>query len=92
VQRSDEVRKIQSHEDAIKLIRIIVLLVIMEQVSKPTWNKVNKLSEQELDKLADIMDVGFLNDDLDRDEKVLVLTTESESKILKALKQLKASE
>jgi hypothetical protein len=64
----------------------------MEQVSKPTWNKVNKLSEQELDKLADLMDVGFLNDDLDKDEKVLVLTTESESKILKALKQLKASD
>ncbi|MCK5449379.1 hypothetical protein KAI32_00780 [Candidatus Pacearchaeota archaeon] len=64
----------------------------MEQVSKLTWNKVNKLSEQELDKLADLMDVGFLQDDLDREEKVLILTTESESKILKALKQLKASE
>ena len=63
----------------------------MEQVSKPTWNKVNNLSEQELDKLADLMGVGFLNDDLDREEKVLVLTTEPESKILKALKQLKAS-
>ena len=92
MQCSDEVRKIQSQSDAVKLIRIIVLLVIMEQVSKPTWNKVNKLSEQELDKLADLMDVGFLNDDLDKDEKVLVLTTESESKILKALKQLKASD
>ncbi len=64
----------------------------MEQVSKPTWNKVNKLSEQELDKLAELMGVGFLQDDLDREEKVLVLTTEPESKILRALKQLKASE
>ena len=64
----------------------------MEQVSKPTWNKVNKLSEQELDKLAELMGVGFLQDDLDREEKVLVLTTDPESKILKALKKLKASE
>ena len=52
----------------------------------------NKLSEQELDKLAELMGVGFLQDDLDREEKVLVLTTEPESKILRALKQLKASE
>jgi len=64
----------------------------MTQVSKPTGDKVNKLSEQERDKLADLMDVGFLQDDLDRDEKVLVLTTEPESIIIKALKQLKVSE
>ena len=57
--------------------------------SKRTRNKVYKLSKKELCRLADLMDVGFLNDDLDKDDMALVLTTEPESKILKALKQLK---
>lgn len=46
----------------------------MKQISKETWGKVNKLSEQELDKLADLMDVGFLNHDLEKDEKAFILT------------------
>lgn len=61
----------------------------MKQVSKSIWNKLNKLSKQELNKLADLMGIGFLNTDLDKDEKVIVLITESESKILNALKSLK---
>tara|TARA_Y100000034_G_C6896283_1_gene413302 strand:- start:274 stop:471 length:198 start_codon:yes stop_codon:yes gene_type:complete len=60
----------------------------MTQVSKLTWNKVNKLSEKELDKLAELIGVGFLQDDLDRDDKVLVLTTEPESNILEGLEKL----
>jgi len=60
----------------------------MPQISKNTQNKVNNLSEKDLDKLADLMGIRFLQDDLDRDEKVLVLTTESESKILNALKKI----
>jgi hypothetical protein len=58
-------------------------------VSKQTWNKVNSLSEKELDELAGAMDVGFLNDDLDRDEKVLILATEPEERVLKGLEQLR---
>mgnify|MGYP001586918975 CR=1 len=60
----------------------------MERVSRSTWDKVNGLSEQELDKLADLMGLGFLQEDLERDDKVLILTTEPEAGILKALKQL----
>jgi hypothetical protein len=68
----------------------------MSQVSKSTWDKLNRLSEEQLDKLADMVGVG-MNDridgpPLDKDEKVLILSTEPESRILKALKQLKASE
>ena len=44
----------------------------MLQVSKPTWNKLNKLSNKQLDKLFDIMGVG-INNPLDKDEKVLIL-------------------
>lgn len=49
----------------------------------------NSLSEKELDELAGAMDVGFLNDDLDRDEKVLILATEPEERVLKGLEQLR---
>ena len=64
----------------------------MSLISKQTWNRINKLSEKKLDKLAEIIDIGFLQDDLDREEKVMILTiTEQSSELLKALKQLKAS-
>lgn len=63
----------------------------MEQISKSTLDKLNKLTESRLRKLADLMGVGFLNnpDDLDKDEIIMVLSTESESKILSAFKKLK---
>ena len=62
-------------------------------ISKETWNKLNNLSREELFKLADLAGIGFLNHktELDKDELVMVLQTEPESKILKALQKLKAS-
>ncbi len=60
----------------------------MAQASNLTWKKVSKLSEQELDRLADLMGVSFLQDDLDKEEKVFILMTESEPKVLKALEEL----
>ncbi len=63
----------------------------MKQVSKSTLEKLNKLTESQLRKLADLMEIGFLNnpDDLDKDEIILILQTEQEAKILTALKKLK---
>lgn len=62
----------------------------MAFVSRPTWKKLNKLSEKQLLQLAKLMGVGFLNDDNDRDELVLMLSVaESESKVKAALQELK---
>ena len=50
------------------------------------------LSILNLDKLADLMGVGMNSTNgkpLDKEEKVMILSTESKSKILKALKELK---
>ena len=62
----------------------------MAFVSRPTWKKLNKLSEKQLLQLVKLMGVGFLNDDNDRDELVLMLSVaESESKVKAALQELK---
>ena len=63
----------------------------MKQMSKSTCEKLNKLTESQLRKLADLMGIGILNnpDDLDKDEIILILSLEFESKILSALKNLK---
>ncbi|MBT7102345.1 hypothetical protein HN935_02425 [archaeon] len=50
--------------------------------------RLDSLSEKEIDELAKIMDVGFLQDDLDRDDKILVLSSEAEEKINDGLKKL----
>ena len=46
------------------------------------------LSIKELRKLANLIDVGFLNEPEDKDEIILILSTESDGKIEKALKRL----
>ena len=60
---------------------------------KKIWEKLNNLSEKQLDSLAEAMGVG-INDStngspIDRDEKILVLSTEPVEKILKGLKKIK---
>jgi len=62
----------------------------MEKISKSTSEKLKKLTESQLRKLADLIDVGIMNnpDDLDKEELILILHTESETKILAALKRL----
>lgn len=59
-------------------------------VSELTWNKLNKLSKEELLKLFDLADIGLLNDpdELDKDDLILILSTESQSKVKEALKRL----
>ncbi len=56
------------------------------------WEELNKLSENELHRLADLMDVGFLNEPEDKDEIVLVLSTEPLEKIKAGLKRLKSAD
>lgn len=60
---------------------------------KEIQNKLEKLSEDEIDKLADIMDVGFLDreDSIDKEDKIVMLSTESKEKIIKSLKRLKTN-
>lgn len=60
----------------------------MKSISKQTWNKLNSLSSNKLKDLADLMNIGFLNEPEDKAELVLLLSTESESKVLKAIKKL----
>ncbi len=55
--------------------------------NKTLWNELNGLSEEQLRKLADLMDIG-LNDPLDKDEIILILSTEPEAKILEAIQKL----
>lgn len=49
----------------------------------------NKLTENQLDKLTEILGIGFLNEDLDKEEKIMILQTESQAKIAKAIIKLK---
>jgi len=61
-------------------------------VSRETWNRLNELSEKELDKLAYILDVAMNSLDetpLNKDEKVMILSGMSESKVVEGLKKLK---
>ena len=59
---------------------------------KDMQEKLGKLSEDEIDKLAEIMGVGFLDneDSIDKDEKIMILSTESKEKILASLEKLRA--
>ncbi len=59
------------------------------KISKETFKLINNLSEEDLDKLIGIMDMGILNDDLDREEKILIISIEKEKKIINGLKKLK---
>ena len=54
-------------------------------VGDKTWKEMNSFSKKQLYRLADFMGVG-LNQPLDKDEIILVLSTESEQTIKKALK------
>jgi len=60
----------------------------MKTISNETINEINNLSEREINKLLDLMDIG-LNNDLDKDEKILIISTESKDKIKRNLKKLK---
>jgi len=57
-------------------------------VSKEIWNELNKLSKKELLKLFDFADIGLLDEDNDKDELVMIMSTESELKVKKALSKL----
>lgn len=59
----------------------------MEKIIK----KINKLSEEQVDKLLELMDVG-IPDDLDKDEKIMIVATEPEDKINEGLNKLKEKE
>ncbi len=61
----------------------------MKTISNEIRNEIKNLSEKEINKLLDLMDIGLLNDDLDKDEKILIISTESENKIKRNLKKLK---
>jgi hypothetical protein len=61
----------------------------MKQISKLTSEVLDKLNKKQLFKLADLMDIGYSENDYeDKGELIVVLKIESESKILRALKQL----
>jgi len=49
--------------------------------------ELEKLSEGQIDKLLDKMDIG-ISQELDKDEKILLLSTEPEEKIREVLKRL----
>ena len=53
-----------------------------------------KLSEDEINKLLDIMDIGVMNDEgsIDKEEKILIISTEPYEKIKQALEILLKNE
>lgn len=57
-------------------------------LSEETRNKLENLSKNELLRLIDLMDLG-ISQDLDKNELILIISTENESKIISALKKLK---
>ena len=54
--------------------------------------EMKKHSESELHRLADIMGVGFLNEPEDKDEIILILSTEPLEKIRDGLKKLRGAD
>ncbi len=63
----------------------------LHRIDNDFWEQLNRLSEAEVDKLADLMGVGFLNhpEDIDREDKILVLSTEPITHIRSGLKKLR---
>jgi len=60
-------------------------------IDKDVWDELNKLTEEQLDKLFDIMGIGvneLEGEPWDRDDKILIISTESEDKIKEGLKKL----
>lgn len=60
-------------------------------ISKRTWKGLNELSEKELRQLAELLGVGLSmmdSQDIDKEELVLILSTQPESEVRAALQRI----
>ena len=62
----------------------------IHRISDKTYDELEKLSEKEIDKLAEILSIGFLNEDADKEEKIFIIANEQpESELIEALKKIR---
>lgn len=60
----------------------------IQKIKSDLYDKLNELSLEQLYKLADLLEVGFINEQEDKEEIILILSTEQPSKIEEALNKL----
>ena len=64
------------------------ILIAIQKIKLELHDKLNEMSIEKLNKLADLMGIGFLNEPEDKKEMILILSTEKPAKIEDALKKL----